>query len=159
MTVDQEHEVDGIRIARPTLSGAQIERALPEHMSGYLTRLGAMSEYSARAWAWGAYETDGCQIGVAVLDQVTATCARGFVGVSPERRRLGIGTDLLTVLLEGAGSLGLAWLRGAHHAMTVEPRRLVRSMGLTAAWRVDRGLAMIAISVPPSSPRPMETTA
>jgi GNAT superfamily N-acetyltransferase len=158
VSVDQELGVDTNLVDRPTLSGARIQPARPENVAGYLVRLGAVSDYSAHARAWEALESDGCKIGVAVLDQVTAICARAFVGVSPERRRLGIGTDLLSLLLDEAAALGSALLLGTHCAQTQAPRRLVGSMGLMAEWRVHQGLATIAISVPPLSPRPTEHT-
>lgn len=133
MTVDQRFGVVGTVMTPPTSSGARIGRAQLRNVAGYLSRHGAPSDSSEHAGGWGAFETDGCQVGVAVPDPVTRTRALGFIGVSPERRRLRVGADLLAIGLDEAGAIGMAWLVGSHHAEANEVRRLVRARGRTAA--------------------------
>lgn len=156
MAVDQQLGVDGTLMASATRSGVRIERPRPDDVARCLDRPGTTPDGCTRAAAWGAFEADGCQSGVAVVDRLTLNGARGFVGVPPERRRLRTGTELLNLLLEAAGAFGSGWLSGPHHARANEPRQLVRPMNLTTAWRVDHGIATVAICVPPASRRTTE---
>jgi GNAT superfamily N-acetyltransferase len=140
-TVD--HTVDG---TPATASGAHLESIPPEVAAGFLARLGERSPEPIDA-AVGAREDNGNLIGVAVLGASNPERASATVAVTPERRRLKVGSDLLYALLGHAQAHGLRYLILAHPAAG-PAEGLVRSLGLSIARRVDHGVTKLVVLVP-----------
>ena len=66
----------------------------------------------------------------------------------PERRRLGVGSELLSVLAETAAELGLAYLTCEHWAANVAARHLGSTLALPLGRRIEAGLMRTVIVLP-----------
>jgi GNAT superfamily N-acetyltransferase len=131
-----------------TASGAHLAVIAPEVAAGFLARLGEVGPQAIEV-ALGALEDDGTLIGVAVLGPAIRQRAWATVAVTPARRRLKVGSDLLGALLRQPDIRGLRYLacsRPAVSAGTAGPA-LVRSLGLITARRVHQGMATLVVVV------------
>ncbi len=98
---------EDLRLPVLTLAGARVDRIPAAVASTFLARLRDVGWTGDIALAVGAFIDSGEFVGVAVLAPPDADRAEAFVAVTPARRRLGIGTDLLLVLLDGAANRGM----------------------------------------------------
>jgi len=123
-----------------TASGARIEVLSPDLAQAFLDRHG-LTDYGPGPsdLAWGAFEDAGNLIGVGVLAEVTTQRARTWIAVAPERRRLGVGGELASLIVSGAQGLGLRYLACRYRAADAAPYHLAGSLGLPLARRVDEG--------------------
>jgi hypothetical protein len=129
-----------------TTSGAHLECIGPELAAGFLARLYEPAPESINV-ALGAFEDNGKLIGVAVLGASTLLRATATVAISPDRRRLKVGSDLLCALLRQAHDDGVRYLVFSHPAAG-PLEELVRSLGLAMTRRVHQGRTTIAVLVP-----------
>jgi GNAT superfamily N-acetyltransferase len=129
-----------------TASGAHLRPVDPEVAAAFLARLGEAGPEPIET-AVGAYEDNGTMIGVAVLGPSSRQRASLTVAVTPERRRLKVGSDLLGALLGRAGAEGLGYV-ACSHPVAVPAEGLARSMGLITARRVHQGVATVVVVVP-----------
>jgi GNAT superfamily N-acetyltransferase len=97
---------------------------------------------------WGAFEHSEALIGAAWLVASPSSTGRGRVAVVPERRGLGVGSDLLQILVDEARTRGITALAYEHTASDPGPSRLISSLGLKAAHRVHEGRARTIVFVP-----------
>jgi len=125
-------QADGQRL---TTSGAKVAAIDAETAQAFLGRLGEHGPKSIEL-ALGAHETEGTLIGVAAFGDVGVDHAALIVAVVPERRRLGIGSDLIYALADDAVLTGLRWFQVSYLASDVAADALVRTCGLTSARRV-----------------------
>jgi GNAT superfamily N-acetyltransferase len=146
VTVDETLHVQPVTSALTTTSGARIEPVTVDAAQSFLRRLDEMDHLPAVVdAAWGAF-ADTILIGVGVLALSRSLKGRAFVGVARDRRRLGVGTDLLELLVTEAVERDLKTLTCVHSAFDPGPQRLVRSLRLTMARHVcDRTAAMVVI--------------
>ena len=101
-----------------------------------------------RVDAWGAFEDDTTLIGAAALARVSGTTFWAQIVVAPERRRLGIGGELLCIAIREASEAGGRRLIGSHPAGAIEPRALLESQPLSVARRVQHGQAEVVLLIP-----------
>ena len=94
---------EGTRLA--TMSGAQVRPTSAGRARMFLACLDQPTSERVDL-ALGAYEDDDTLIGVAVLNQLNSH-ATGLVAVTPSRRHLGIGGDLLHALRDAAAARGI----------------------------------------------------
>lgn len=106
-----------------------------------------------RVDAWGAFEDASTLIGAVALARVSGTTFWAQVAIAPERRRLGIGGELLDIAIRTASEGGGRRLIGSYPACAIEPRVLVESLPLTVARRVEHGLTEIVLFIPESPAR------
>lgn len=138
MAIHDLQETDGAVLA--TVSGARIEMLSPDLTQAFFDRLGlADFRPTTNDVAWGAFEDAGPLIGVGVLGEATSLRARAWIAVVPERRRLGVGSELLGLVAAAAKELGLGYLTYRHCAGDAAPHHLARSLGLPLARRVNHG--------------------
>jgi hypothetical protein len=83
---------------RQTLSGAHIRHLPPEDACAFLHRL-SVQPHPPMHVALGAFEDNGSLVGVVALSGSAARRTTIHLAVTPERRRLKIGTDLLQTLV------------------------------------------------------------
>jgi GNAT superfamily N-acetyltransferase len=130
-------------------SGARLQSIRVETALEFLRRFDDLNEVAQRSLeTWGAFEDRGALIGACALTRVSDTAFRAQVGVVPERRRLGIGAELLGIMIQRAAEAGARLLTGSCPARCIESQRLVTSLGLVSARRVQLGRAKIVIFVP-----------
>jgi GNAT superfamily N-acetyltransferase len=131
-----------------TTSGAHLAAIETEVAVTFLARLGGVSPEPIEI-ALGALEDDGTLIGVAVLGPTIRQREWATVAVTPARRRLKVGSDLLGTLLRHAGTRGLRYLACCQRAGAAETAStaLLRSMGLISARRVCQGAATLLVVV------------
>ena len=79
-------------------------------------------------------------VGIGILGAVRGPRSWAWIGVAPERRRLGVGSELLGVIVATATGEGLSYLAGRHPAGEAAPERLARALRLSAARRVADGV-------------------
>ncbi len=91
--------------------------------------------------AWGAFEGAGPLVGIGILGAVIVPRGQAWIAVTPERRRLGVGSDLLGSIVAAAQAEGLRYLTWRHRAGEVAPDRLAKSLGLLLGRRVAGGVA------------------
>ena len=63
------------------------------------------------------------------------------IAVAPERRRLGVGSELLGAIVATASSQQVSYLACQHPAAEPAPGQLARALGLVVACRVVDGRA------------------
>jgi GNAT superfamily N-acetyltransferase len=117
-----------------TTSGAKIATIPAETAEAFLARLGERAPDPIEL-ALGAFEDELTLIGVAAYGAVKANHGSLIVAVAPERRRLGIGSDLLQTLLADAARTGVRWFLVSYPSDAVAADALVRNCGLTTARR------------------------
>jgi GNAT superfamily N-acetyltransferase len=137
-----------------TTCGAQIEVISIDTARIFLDRFGQPSSIAGTACsAWGVFQDSTTLIGVAALAiSGSSTNGQAFLSVMPIRRRLGVGSDLLQLLVDEAGMRGLRTLVGVYPAADPAPQGLARALGLTVARRIDDKSARIVILL--SDPTP-----
>jgi GNAT superfamily N-acetyltransferase len=136
-----------------TASGARLRSIRQVAALTFFDRFAAsMQGGPRRVEAWGAFEDGAILIGAAALARVSGDTFWAQVVVAPERRRLGIGAELLDVAMRSAFEGGGRRLIGSYPAGSIEPRALVESQPLPAARRVRHGQAEVVlfISEPPT---------
>jgi GNAT superfamily N-acetyltransferase len=123
-----------------TRSGTQLRRITATEVQPFRRQLGLGDGGLVLGdAALGAFEDIGTVIGVGVLTVSVPRLARAWIGVSPERRRLGVAGDLLAILVREANERGLRYLTCIHTAGDLAPVRLARSLGLAPSRRVSAG--------------------
>jgi GNAT superfamily N-acetyltransferase len=136
-------------------SGAQLRSVRAAEGVEFLRRFGLGGDLAqTRTDAWAAFEDRVTLIGACLLTRISKTAFRAQVAVAPERRRLGIGGELLGIMIREAAAAKARLLTGSSSASAVEARRLVESLGLVSARRVHGGRADIVIFVPRTAPTP-----
>lgn len=132
-----------------TASGARIEPIASEEVRTLVGRYGTVNE-SATVLddVWGAFEHRRTLIGIAYLISSRSSAGRGGVAVVPERRGLGVGRDLMRLLVNEAWTRGMRTLAYEHAASDSSSPRLIASLGLTVARRVHDGRALTIVIVP-----------
>ncbi len=98
--------------------------------------------------AWGAFEDGTTLIGAAAVARVAVATFRAQIGVAPERRRLGIGTELLDVAIREASAGGGRRLIGSYPTCALEPRALIKAQPLSIARRLRHGQAEVVLFIP-----------
>ena len=112
-----------------------------DHARTFLERYGPSGYQSAEGdRAWGAFEGSGPLVGVGILGARRGCRGRVWIAVAPERRRLGVGSELLGSIVTEAQEEGLGYLTWCHRASEVAPDRLARSLGLLIGRRVVSGM-------------------
>ena len=120
---------------RITASGAKVAPIGPDSAQTLLARLGERGPESIEL-ALGAHESEDTLIGVAAFGDVGVDHASLMVAVVPERRRLGIASELLYALADDAAVTGLRWFQVSYPVSELAADALVRTCGLTTARRV-----------------------
>ena len=80
-------------------------------------------------------------VGIGILGAVHGPRSWAWIGVAPERRRLGVGSELLGAVVATASGERLSYLACRHPAGEAAPERLARALGLSVARRVADGMA------------------
>ena len=106
-----------------------------------------------RMVAWGAFEDASTLIGAAAVARVSGASFWAHVTVAPERRRLGIGAELLDIAIREASEGGGRRLIGSYPACAIEPRALVEAQPLSVARRVRHGQAEVVLFIPEATAR------
>jgi hypothetical protein len=114
---------------RATLSGAHVRPVSTEDAAQLLKRLG-LSTSDRLALALGALDDNGGMVGVLATGPWTAVGTNVWVAVTPERRRLKVGTDLVDTLIADHAGVLSALLVFRHPANCPISTRFVRSTGL-----------------------------
>jgi GNAT superfamily N-acetyltransferase len=155
VTVDETLDVQPVAKSLTTISGARIEPITVYAAKSFLKRLDQMDHTPAVVdAAWGAF-ADATLIGVSVLALSRSRKGRAFVGVVRDWRRLGVGTDLLGLLVAEAVARDLTTLTCVHAASDPGPRHLARAFGLTTARRVCAKTAVMVVIL--AKPLPKRT--
>jgi hypothetical protein len=130
-------------------SGAGLQTIPATTALDFLQRFGLGGDVgSAHIDSWGAFEDRTTLIGVARLMKETPTRYRVDMAVAPERRRLGIGGELLDIVIHTASAGGGRTLMGSYPAGADEPRCLLASTGLLWARRVRNHSADVVVLLP-----------
>lgn len=137
---------DAETLVGPTASGAKIMAISVEAAEGFLGRLDE-PRAGPIASALGALQDDGLLIGVGILGPAADQQAAAYVAVARERRRLRIGSELLSVLLAEAGTQGLRRLHVTYDG-SAAPDGLIRGSGAVTARRVVGGVVTAVLLVP-----------
>lgn len=145
MHTEQSKEADESFVS-PTASGAKVASISIEAAEVFLGRLDEKGTAPIRS-ALGALQDDGLLIGVGVLGPEADQQAAAFVAVARERRRLRIGSDLLSALLAEAANQGLRRLHVTYDG-SAAPDRLIRGSGAVTARRVVGRVVTAVILVP-----------
>ena len=114
--------------------------------------IGAGHPSLVRGDAWGAFEDRTELIAACALARASDTVYRVQIVVVPERRRLGIGGEMVGLAIDEASRRGARMLVGSHPAGAVEARGLIESLGITSARRVRHDEAEVVVSVGTSAP-------
>lgn len=154
MTVDETLDVDPVVRPLATISGARIEPITVYAAKSFLKRLDEMDHTPAVVdAAWGAF-ADATLIGVGVFALSRSLKARAFVGVIRDWRHLGVGTDLLGLLVAEAEERNLTTLTCVYSASDPGAQRLVQSLGLIGTCHVYGQAAVMVVIL--SNPPPEE---
>jgi hypothetical protein len=132
-------------IVSPTLSGARLAPIDPGQAASFLAHLGQRAPTPLDT-TFGAFEDNGALIGVATLDTPKLCVVSATVAVRPERRRLKVGSDLLHLLICHAHRSNVRYVVFAS-AEATGIEAVARSLGLTAARRVHRGIVTTVVVV------------
>ena len=129
------------------VSGASIVSISCEAAEAFLATIGERGP--DEAWvAFGALHDDGTMIGVAVLGASVTDDGRMMVGVAPDRRRMGVGTDLLKALSDEATRRKFGHLR-LSYPESATTDSFLRSCGLVTASQVVNGTMTAVLFLPP----------
>ena len=145
MPTDHSTKADESSVA-VTASGAKVVPVSVEAAEGFLARLDQRGA-GPIASALGALQDDGFLMGVGLLGAEADHQAPAFVAVARERRRLKIGSDLLSALLDEASSRGLRRLRVTYEGSAAADG-LLRGSGAVTARRVTGGVVTAVLLVP-----------
>jgi GNAT superfamily N-acetyltransferase len=113
-----------------SLAGARVDRIPTGVASTFVARLLDAAWTGDIDLSVGAVTDGGELVGVAVLSPPHAQWAEALVAVTPARRRLGLGADLLLVLVDGAAHRGLRGIACALATDATPARRLCHTLGL-----------------------------
>lgn len=106
--------------------------------------------------AWGAFEDRTELIAACALAPASERSWRVQVAVVPERRRLGIGAELLHIGMAEAGRCGARQIIGSHRPGAIEAERLLSSVAAIRARRVRRDEVGVVVFLPATSSPPRE---
>jgi GNAT superfamily N-acetyltransferase len=151
MSTHSAIESDAYPYPTTTASGARLRSIRAFSAFTFFSQFALPVDVSRRhVDAWGAFEDCNSLIGAAALTPVSDSTFWAQIAVAPERRRLGIGGELLTVMIREAGVGGGRRLIGSYPAQAIEPRLLVESLQLVASRRVghEQANAVLCIEVP-----------
>ena len=138
---------DCVRYRAVTASGAKIVAISAEAAEAFLARVSEASP--GIEVALGALQDDGVLIGVAILGTAANRVqAPATVAVSPARRRLMVGSDLLHALLAEATARGVQRLHVTYPVGKPGAEGLIRSSGLVTARRIAHGVVAAIVLVP-----------
>jgi GNAT superfamily N-acetyltransferase len=138
-----------------TRAGARVVRIPSGTASTFVVRLPDATWTGVIDLAVGALTDSGELVGVAVLSPSHADWAQALVAVTPACRRLGLGADLLLVLLEAAADRGLCGIASAVETYATPARQLCRTLGLEARIvHPPQNTGVIEIPIRPYPPRP-----
>ncbi len=98
--------------------------------------------------AWGAFEDSNDLIGACAMVQTSETAFWVHVAVVPERRRLEIANELLTLVVEEVTPRGARTLRGSYPFDAPEARQLVDCLEFTSARRTIGGRVDVVVFLP-----------
>ena len=130
-----------------TTSGAKLAPISTDAAEAFLARVGQRGPETTEI-ALGALGDDMRLIGVAVLGAGgDSRSSSATVAVTPERRRLQIGSDLLHALLGAAARRGVRRVSATYPVGATGAEALVRSVGLPTARRVVNGQVTAVILV------------
>lgn len=138
-----------------TLAGARVVRIPSGRASMFVAHLPDAAWTGVIDLAVGALTDGGELVGVGVLSPSHADWAQALVAVAPARRRLGLGADLLLVLVEAAAHRGLCGIASALEAHATPAEQLCRTLGLevrTVRSPENTGVIEIPIRPPPRRP-------
>jgi GNAT superfamily N-acetyltransferase len=137
-----------------TLAGARVVRIPSDMASTFVARLPDAAWTGVIDFAVGALTDSGELMGVAVLSPSHANSAQALVAVIPARRRLGLGADLLLVLVEAAANRGLCGIACALETYDTPAQQLCCTLGLEARIvRSPKGTGVIELPIRPH-PKP-----
>lgn len=119
-----------LRLPVLTLAGARVDRIPTTMASTFVARLPDAAWTGDIDLAVGAVTDSGELVGVALLSPPQKKWAKALVAVTPARRRLGVGADLLLVLVDGAARRGLRGIACALETDAAPAQRLCRALGL-----------------------------
>lgn len=129
-----------------TRSGARIVPVAPEVAEAFLERIG--SRGPDEIWvAIAAMQDDATMVGVAVLGATPADLSRIMIAVTPERRRLHIGTDLLHVLLAEAARSDVHLLRISYPARDAAADAFLQASGAVTGRQVLNDVVTLVLGV------------
>lgn len=100
------------------------------------------------ASAIGAFQDGDSLIGVAAIGRERNGGAAALIAVMPDRRALGVGTDLLHALAGEAEARGLRRLLATYAASNAAAERLVAASGLTTGRRRTDGEVTVVLFLP-----------
>lgn len=133
-----------------SVSGARLRSIPAASALLYLEQFGApLHLMHCRVDAWGAFEDRTTVIGVAALLWRSQERFGAQVAVVPGRRRLGIGGELLDIVIRAASAGGGRILTGWHPSGAGEARFLLASSELLWARRVRSDRADVVALIPP----------
>lgn len=142
-----------------TRAGARIVRIPTGMASTFVVRLPDATWTGVIDLAVGALTDSGELVGIAVLSPSHTDWAQALVAVTPARRRLGLGADLLLVLVEAAASRGLSGIASALETYATPAQQLCRTLGLEARIvHSPQNTGVIEIPIRPHPPRPALAT-
>jgi GNAT superfamily N-acetyltransferase len=138
MAVPDLQRRDSVASLMTTASGARIETLALDLARAFLDRYG-LAGYRPAPFdlAWGAFEDSGCLIGVGVVANVTLQGGRTWIAVAPERRRLGVGGELASLIVTAAQRRNLRHLTCRYRVDDPAPHHLAGSLELPLAHQVD----------------------
>jgi GNAT superfamily N-acetyltransferase len=152
MTVDELHDQRTSTVLLAS-SGAKMGPIGVDVARSFLARVDeAGNDFEIDDVAWGALEDSGTLAAVAVLGITSSTRGRASIAVVPARRRLGLGTDLLQLLVAEARARDFKTLSFVHPLVNPAPQELVRSLHLTVARRIRDKTALMVVILPGSMP-------
>jgi len=102
----------------------------------------------------GAFQDRDTLIGVAVLGRAEGGGAPALIAVAPDRRALGVGTDLLHALVDVAAARGTRRLLATYLASNGAADALTSAAGLTAGRRRGSGEVSVVLFVPLAAEAP-----
>ena len=138
MAVPDLQRRDSVTSLMTTASGARIETLPLDLARSFLGRYG-FADYRPAPFdlAWGAFEDSGRLIGVGVLANVTIQGGRAWIAVAPERRRLGVGGELASLIVTAAQRRNLRHLTCRYCVDNPAPHHLAGSLELPVTCQVD----------------------
>lgn len=138
-----------------TLAGARVDRIPTGVASTFVARLPDAVWAGDLDLAVGAVTDSGELVGVGVLSPPQAQWAKALVAVTPARRRLGLGADLLLVLVDGAANRGLRGIACPLETDATPAQRLCHTLGLRSRIvRSHQDADVIEILLRPQPQRP-----
>jgi len=138
-----------------TLAGARVDRIPTGVASTFVARLADAAWSGDIDVAVGAVTDSGELVGVAVLSPPCDEWARALVAVTPARRRLGLGADLLLVMVDRAANRALRGLACALETDPTPAQRLCHTLGLQPRIvHSHHNADVIEIPIQPRASRP-----